>query len=113
MYFSYIVVILSNQGGINLKDDPKTIKSDRKRLSEFKAKASSVFGQLDFPITLYAGTSRDRFRKPCVGMWDELLEDFDLDVNPGPDLQNSFFVGDAAGRTIKNGLKADHSSSDR
>ena len=111
--YSYIVVILSNQGGISLKADPKTIRNDQKRLSEFKMKAGSVFSQLDFPITLFAATSRDQYRKPRTGMWNELLEDCDLDVDPGPDLQSSFFVGDAAGRSASKGLKADHSSSDR
>ena len=110
---SYHIVVLSNQGGVSLRGDPKTVKSDQKRLSEFKAKAGSVFAQLDIPIALYAATARDRFRKPRVGMWRELLEDCDLDIGDGPDLQNSIFVGDAAGRPARPGRKADHSSSDR
>ncbi|KAL9119120.1 MAG: hypothetical protein Q9187_004323 [Circinaria calcarea] len=109
----YTVVVLSNQGGISLKSDPKTVKSDQKRLAEFKAKAGSVFAHLDIPIALYAGTARDRFRKPRIGMWGELLEDYDLNIGDGPDLQNSIFVGDAAGRPARPGRKADHSSSDR
>ena len=46
-------------------------------------------------------------------MWDELLEDMDLDVNEGPDLEASFFVGDAGGRPATSQVKADHSCSDR
>lgn len=42
-----------------------------------------------------------------MGMWRELVEDYDLDIDDGLDLQSSFFVGDAAGRP------GDHSSSDR
>ena len=105
--------MLSNQGGVSLRSDPKTVKSDQKHLSEFKAKAGSVFAKLDIPVALYAGTARDRYRKPRIGMWRELLEDCDLDVGDGPDLQNSIFVGDAAGRPARSGRKADHSSSDR
>lgn len=107
------MVILSNQGGVSLKDDPKTIKSDQKRLTQFKAKAVAVFNQLDLPISLYAATSRDHYRKPRTGMWAELLEDYDLDIHEGVDLRNSIFVGDAAGRHARKGAKADHSSSDR
>ena len=105
--------MISNQGGISLKSDPKTVKSDQKRLSEFKAKVTSVLSQIDFPVTIYAATSRDKFRKPRTGMWLELLEDYDLDIGEGPDLKNSIFIGDAAGRPAVDGVKQDHSSSDR
>ena len=110
---SYIIAIISNQGGISLKSDPKTVKSDQRRLSTFKAKVQLILNQLDFPVNIYAGTSRDRFRKPRTGMWDELLDDYDLDTGDGADLESSFFVGDAGGRTARDGAKADHSSSDR
>jgi len=69
--------------------------------------------QLDIPLSLYAATQHDEYRKPRVGMWREFLDDYDLDVdvdkaiNIGVDLEESFFVGDAAGR------KGDHSCVDR
>ncbi|MCJ1434921.1 hypothetical protein MMC27_004291 [Xylographa pallens] len=109
----YLVVILSNQGGISLRSDPKTVKADQKRLAQFKAKVSYVFEHFDFPISIYAATARDQYRKPRIGMWKELLEDHDLDESDGPDLRSSIFVGDAAGRGGKGGTKGDHSSSDR
>ena len=109
----YLVSILSNQGSIGLKNDPNSFKSDQKLLSNFKAKANSVFNQLDIPIVLLAASARDRYRKPRTGMWSELLEEFDLDVRDGPDLKASFFVGDAGGRAARSGAKADHSCSDR
>lgn len=111
--YSYLMVIISNQGGISLRSDPKTVKSDQKRLSDFKAKVSLVLAELDFPIALYAATARDQFRKPRTGMWHELLEDLDLDVGDGPDLAASFFIGDAGGRQATKGDKGDHSCSDR
>ena len=46
-------------------------------------------------------------------MWKELLEDLDLDEEDGPNLQSSFFVGDAGGRAARPNAKADHSCSDR
>lgn len=89
------------------------MKADQKSLAAFKAKAMAVFSHFDFPIILLAATARDRYRKPRTGMWDELLEDLDLDVGDGPDLKSSFFVGDAGGRAARNESKADHSCSDR
>ena len=46
-------------------------------------------------------------------MWNELLEDVDLDIDDGPNLEASFFVGDAGGRSSTSDVKADHSCSDR
>ena len=109
------MVVLSNQSGISLstKSDSKVAKGEPKRLADFKTKASYVFNQLDIPISVYAATSKDHYRKPRTGMWKELLEDYDLDVGQGPDVQQSFFIGDAAGREAKKDVKADHSCSDR
>lgn len=46
-------------------------------------------------------------------MWDELIEDLDLDEGDGPDLKSSFYVGDAGGRAARPNAKADHACSDR
>lgn len=106
------MAIVSNQGGISLKPDPKTVKSDQKRLSDFKAKVAAVLTQLDIPISVYAATARDQYRKPRSGMWEEMMDDHDLDSS-SIDLDNSFFVGDAGGReALPNGVK-DHSCVDR
>lgn len=112
-FIRYCVTIISNQGGISLKSDSKGTKSDSKRLSDFKTKVGYVLGQLDFQITIYAATGKDKYRKPRTGMWTELLDEYDLDVEDGLDLQSSFFVGDAGGRLARDKIKADHSSSDR
>ena len=111
--FRYHVTILSNQGGISLKTDTKGAKSDPKQLSDFKSKVGYVLAQLDFPISIYAATGKDQYRKPRAGMWQELLEAYDLKVQDELDLENSVFVGDAGGRLARDKLKADHSSSDR
>jgi len=73
---------------------------------------SAVFSQLDLPISIYAATEKDLYRKPRTGMWKELLEDHDISPG-GIDLENSFFVGDAGGRIASIGLAKDFSSSDR
>lgn len=105
------IIIFSNQGGISMKSDGKTAKSDGKRLSDYNTKVGAVLGHLDLPITLYAATERDKYRKPRTGMWQEFLEDYDLDVGEGVDITSSIFVGDAAGRIGDGGV--DFSVSDR
>jgi bifunctional polynucleotide phosphatase/kinase len=110
----YVIAIVSNQRGINLKPDPKTIKSSQKRLADFKGKVSAVLNQLQLPITVYAATGRDEYRKPRTGMWRELLDDCDLESIGSVDLERSFFVGDAGGReAVPGGAVKDHSCSDR
>lgn len=63
--------------------------------------------QLDIPLSIFAATQYDEFRKPRPGMWKEILDEYDLDVDGRLDLPGSLFVGDAAGRP------GDHSCSDR
>ncbi|BAE57296.1 unnamed protein product [Aspergillus oryzae RIB40] len=58
------------------------------------------------PLSVYAATLDDGYRKPRIGMWKEFLDDYDFDVN-GVDLSKSIYVGDAAGRPN------DHSQVDR
>lgn len=110
----YRVIIISNQGGISLKKyDPKVPKSHQTKLSSFKEKVSAVLNQLDIPISVYASTEKDIFRKPRTGMWDEVLEDHDIHLPSDLDLENSIFVGDAGGRTAAGGKPKDFSCSDR
>jgi bifunctional polynucleotide phosphatase/kinase len=108
----FLLAIVSNQSGISLKKDPKSMKSDMKRLAHFKQKASAVFNQLDLPISLYAATEKDVYRKPRIGMWNQMLEDYNL-TQSEVDLENCIFVGDAAGRQATSGSKGDFSCSDR
>lgn len=109
----YLVTVLSNQAGLSLVPNPKTEKSDKKRLADFKAKVSAVFKQLELPISVYAATVHDRYRKPRTGMWGELLEDHDLEAADAVDLENSFFVGDAGGRQASGKIAKDFSCGDR
>lgn len=68
--------------------------------------------QLDLPISIYAATAKDEFRKPRTGMWRQLLNDHGLAEQPGAiDLDKSMFVGDAAGRS--GSATKDFSCSDR
>jgi bifunctional polynucleotide phosphatase/kinase len=114
----YQVVIFTNQGGLTLHPDPKSKapKSQKSRVPTFKQKCSTVLAQLDIPITLYAATAKDIYRKPRTGMWKEMKDDYDLSETD-VDHANSIFVGDAGGRPaeVKNGatIPKDFSCSDR
>ncbi|KFY10797.1 hypothetical protein V492_04843, partial [Pseudogymnoascus sp. VKM F-4246] len=108
----FIVIIVSNQGAIQLHPSPKAPTAHRGRLQAWQNKAASILRDLDIPTTLYAATAFDKYRKPRTGMWDEILEDYDLTPET-VDLKGSFFVGDAAGRIAARGLPADFAASDR
>ncbi|KAK1833920.1 PNK3P-domain-containing protein [Podospora conica] len=113
----YHVVIFSNQGGLTLHYPPKSNapKAAKNRVAEFKQKCSVVLSRLDIPITLYAATGKDIFRKPRPGMWIELKDDYDL-TDDDIDHEHSIFVGDAGGRPADTSVAAsrkDFSCSDR
>lgn len=115
-------MIISNQAGISLpsaKSDKAASKKpvpNLKSLKNFKGRLNAVMGQLDFPVSVYAATVRDQYRKPRPGMWHEVLEHYDLDDEQGIDEEHTFYVGDAAGRTAdgsSGNSDKDFASSDR
>ena len=67
---------------------------------------------LDLPISIYAATAKDMYRKPRTGMWEEFLKENDIN-SESVDVQNSFFVGDAGGRPAAFNARSDFSCSDR
>jgi bifunctional polynucleotide phosphatase/kinase len=107
------VIFLSNQGTISLKDNPKALQKDSISLINFKSQLTAILQQLDLPISVYAATGQDRYRKPRTGMWQEMLEDFELDEPGKVDMNASFYVGDAAGREKIANRPKDHACSDR
>ena len=109
----YMVVIISNQGNISLKENTKTLQQDNASLANFKAQVTAILRQLNLPISVYAATEQDKFRKPRIGMWQEMLEDYDLEGDGSVNLRQSFYVGDAAGRAKTDKGRKDHACSDR
>lgn len=81
------IVIFSNQLGIT---KGKVSKED------FKQKIESVAKRLQIPLLLLASLAKDRYRKPCIGMWQYMITHKNklADIDKGL----SFYVGDAAGR---------------
>ncbi|ETN38028.1 polynucleotide kinase 3'-phosphatase [Cyphellophora europaea CBS 101466] len=111
----YLVTIFTNQGGVSVKEkNPKSLQKEPLSLAKLKAQVINIFKALDLPISLYGASAQDRYRKPRIGMWEELLEDYDLRGDGAVDMDSSFYIGDAAGRerTDKR-KKADWASSDR
>lgn len=110
----YLVVILSNQGSVSLKQNAKSLQADSLSLKNFKDQLTGHLTRLDFPVSVYAATGNDKYRKPRIGMWEQVKDDFDIDVENGIDMEKSFYIGDAAGRekTDKRRNK-DHATSDR
>lgn len=116
----YRLVVFTNQGGLTLHPDPKSKapKGAKDRVPAFKQKCSAVLSQLGVPITLYAATGKDIYRKPRPGMWADMKADFGL-AESDIDRKASVFVGDAGGRmATPKGAKAsaankDFSCSDR
>ncbi|KAJ3119184.1 hypothetical protein HK098_005699 [Nowakowskiella sp. JEL0407] len=117
------IVILSNQGGlgshfIKSKKDVAVIETKK---SNFKQKVDEILMQLRTfgvsDILFCASTEYDWFRKPAVGMWEYVVGENNVDGNVEADLENSFFVGDAGGRTFPGAAKGkkqkDFSDSDR
>ena len=106
---SYQVIIVSNQKKVSImQKDAKTRGGESKSLSMFKEKMTAVLRQLDIPLSVYAATEDDGFRKPRLGMWRQFLEDYHLSLLQNSlDWTESFCVGDAAGRV------KDFSNSDR
>jgi len=105
----YNVVIFSNQNGFSRIDSKKNSKVKE---MQFKIKMDNIFKAMDIPISIFCAVEKDKFRKPCKGMWNKYLEQFNkVDI----DYENSFFCGDAAGRPEgwKSNAKKDFSDNDR
>lgn len=104
-----LFVLFSNQLNLNSKVAEK---------AAFETKIDSVISKLGVsnkcPVICLFATARDEFRKPCKGMWNILIGEFLDKYECKIEMEDSFFVGDAAGRfaSWKPGRSADWSSVD-
>ncbi|WWC72602.1 polynucleotide kinase 3'-phosphatase [Kwoniella pini CBS 10737] len=97
------LIIISNQG-----DQRDKIRQ------EWRAKLSLIAAKIpkDVPIRILAALSKtDAYRKPGIGMY-EVIERLYKDKGLEIDLENSVFVGDAAGRVAKGSVGKDHGDTD-
>lgn len=89
---NFFIAVLSNQ---------MDILSTEEQINRFTEKIERLMRNLDVPILFVAALKRDFYRKPAPGMLDVVKQY----VN-APDLNKSFYCGDAAGR------QRDHSDCD-
>nr|XP_014289578.2 uncharacterized protein F21D5.5 [Halyomorpha halys] len=93
----YKIIIFTNQVGI-LRPNSSI------KLHLFKSKIESVINQIGIPVQIYMATYHGGpYRKPIPGMW-KIME---LNSKVKANLEQSFFVGDSAGR------EKDFAASDR
>lgn len=101
---NYKIVIFTNQSGLG---------NNERHINPFKEKVKKIVKKIDVPIQVFVATGHTIYRKPVPGMWHVLT----LEKNGGikVDMEKSFFVGDAAGRSKNWALKKpkDHSIADR
>ncbi|EIW70140.1 hypothetical protein TREMEDRAFT_68510 [Tremella mesenterica DSM 1558] len=97
------IIVLSNQGD-----------SREKIRNEWKAKLPLIAAKMPsgVPLRILAALNKfDIYRKPNTGMFDEIVRLYRnqrLEI----DMENSVYVGDAAGRAGHQGRKKDHGDSD-
>ena len=98
------IVVFSNQGGVKGAFEGK-------RAAVVRARIDALAADLQVPLDAFCATQKGPekdpkgFRKPLAGMWDH----FSSACNGGvaPNLNECYYVGDAAGRP------GDHSDSDK
>jgi len=73
LQFSFRVVIFSNQNGFSRIDSKKNAKIKEE---QFKIKINNIFKILDIPIMIFCAVEKDKFRKPCKGIWNTFLEKY-------------------------------------
>lgn len=89
-------VIVTNQAGMS---------NGKTTLDGMKKKIEAIVSQLATPVIVFVVPGRTEYRKPMTGIWNVFVNEFNESVVPN--LNESFFCGDAAGR------RKDHSVCDR
>lgn len=103
---SYFKTLVDNDYSIIIFTNQKGISKGKLTIEEFYDKILQIEEALELELNIIISTNDDRFRKPMTGMWDFFLKKNDIDI----DYENSFYVGDAAGRIYNK--RKDHSSDD-
>lgn len=98
------IVVFTNQAGI---------EKQKQKSKDIESKMLDIMNNLGFPIQAFASTGFNLYRKPYTSVWDFFVSNLNGGVDV--DLNNSFFVGDAAGRPKdwQKGKPKDHSCDDR
>jgi bifunctional polynucleotide phosphatase/kinase len=94
----YSIVIFTNQKGIS---------QGKQTIQNFSIKVENIIKSLNLSIDILIATDDDWYRKPMTGMWE-----FYLTSHKIGSIEDSFYCGDAAGRTYVNKKLNDHSDAD-
>lgn len=78
------ICVFTNQAGI---------ESGKTSVDEMKRKIFMISQRLSVPCQFFMATGSNMYRKPRIGMWKALVEQFNDDVPV--DMKLSFYVGDA------------------
>lgn len=84
----FAIVIITNQ--------KQTAYSAKSSLTTWKKKMAHIAAAIDVPMRVFAALGDDAYRKPRLGSWEEFTQRWNGGVEV--DREESFFVGDAAGR---------------
>ncbi|CAH1990444.1 unnamed protein product [Acanthoscelides obtectus] len=99
----YKIVFFTNQAGVS---------NNKVKVDELKQKIENILKRIPVPIQVFIATGKSIYRKPAPGMWNCLQNEKNAAVEIDKD--NSFYVGDAAGRDKAPSRKyKDHSCVDR
>lgn len=79
--------------------------------SKFFRKMPLIGAKLNLPFHCFAALGYDQYRKPGTGMWDTYVERYNEGVEIS--VEDSIYVGDAAGRPKTGRRNEDHSDVDR
>lgn len=98
------IVVFTNQRGI---------ETGKVTMDDLKKKICLIYQRLEVPCQFFVATGSTEYRKPRTGMWKTLEQKFNDGI--AIDINQSFYVGDAAGRPENKIMKRkkDHSSADR
>ncbi|KAH8803991.1 polynucleotide kinase 3 phosphatase-domain-containing protein [Hyaloscypha sp. PMI_1271] len=96
----FMIKIITNQGRLTDSDG-----NEVPDIRLFQQKVEQILDMLDVPLTIYAACANDNWRKPRTDIWKLLVQE---SQQKGQEINenNSYLVGDAAGRA------SDHTDAD-
>lgn len=104
----FVIAIFTNQNGISV---------GKQTLESIQMKIINIMKAIEIEVFVVVAPSKNKFRKPLLGGWNYLCDFLSLSEfgSCSVQLENSLFVGDAAGRPANSasGRKKDFSCSDR
>ena len=87
----YKIVVFTNQAGV---------AAGKTKVPDLNHKFGAIQQKVGVPMIFMASITKESiFRKPQTGMWKYLVDNLLKSESKNIDMENSFYCGDAAGRT--------------